>query len=413
MTGTAKNNAGNVVLRILTFSTLYPNSLRTRHGIFVEQRLRHLVASGEVHARVVAPVPLAPDWEWLGDAAGQGAVPEQETRHGLEISHPRYVVLPKVGMTAAPWLLTAAVSGVLRRMHASAPFDLIDAHYLYPDGVAAVACGQRLGVPVVMTARGTDVNLIPEYYWARRMILWAARRSAAVITVSQALKEQLVKIGVDRERITTLRNGVDLAHFRPLDRARERELLGISGPTLLSVGHLIERKGHHVVIEALRELPGVSLVIAGDGGMDRQLRELARRAGVAERVRFVGAKTHAELVSYYNAADALVLASDREGMPNVVLESLACGTPVIATAVWGTPEIVHHAAAGRLVERREPAAIAAACRDLLADMPQRAATRRHAEQFGWDQTTAGQLQIFRQAIAVARASTSTGTRAEA
>lgn len=398
-----KNNAGSAVLRILTFSTLYPNSVRTRHGIFVEQRLRHLIASGEVHSTVVAPVPLAPDWGWLGEAAGQRRAPEHESRHGLEIWHPRYVVIPKVGMTAAPWLLTAAVSGVLRRLHASAPFDLIDAHYLYPDGVAAVACGRRLGIPVVLTARGTDVNLIPNYYWARHMILWAARRSAAVITVSQALKDRLVEIGIEPNRITTLRNGVDLAYFRPLERERERATLGIDGPTLLSVGHLIERKGHHVVISALRELPGVTLVIAGDGPMERELRDLARQQGVARRVRFVGAKTHAELVSYYNAADALVLASDREGMPNVVLECLACGTPVIATAVWGTPEIMHHSDAGRLVCEREPAAIAAACRDLFAGPPARAATRRHAEQFSWDQTTRGQLQIFRQAIGAAHA----------
>jgi teichuronic acid biosynthesis glycosyltransferase TuaC len=384
------------VLRILTFSSLYPNRAQPHHGIFVEQRLRRLVASREVEARVVAPVPWFPvRHRWFGEYAKFAGAPSFEERHGISISHPRYLVIPKVGMTVAPALMAAAAWPTVRRIRERGfDFDLIDAHYFYPDGVAAAMIAARCGVPFVITARGTDINLIPRYLLPRQMIRWAAGRSSAMITVCQALKDELVQLGVDGERVTVLRNGVDLEVFKPMDREDVRQRLGFTRRTLLSVGHLIPRKGHHLVISALRDLPDVDLVIVGDGPKNSELRLQAQVAQVADRVRFEGARTQAELVEYYNAADALVLASDREGMANVLLECLACGTPLIATSAWGTPEVLNAPAAGVLMSDRSPAGVVEAVRKLFAARPDRAETRRHAERFGWDHTTRGQLGIF-------------------
>ncbi|MDE2165168.1 MAG: glycosyltransferase family 4 protein [Alphaproteobacteria bacterium] len=382
-------------MRILTFTTLYPNAAQPSHGVFVENRLRHLVASGRATACVLAPVPWFPSARpAFGRYARFAQVPAEETRHDLAVHHPRYPVLPKVGMTVAPALLFAAALPAARRLVATQDFDLIDAHYAYPDGVAAAMLGRALGKPVVITARGTDVNLIPRHILPRRMIRWAASHAAAVITVADALQAPLVKLGVPASHLITLRNGVDLSLFRPRNRAAARQTFGFEGNTLLSVGHLIERKGHHHTIGALPRLPAFTLAIAGEGPQHGALIGLAQRLGVASRVRFLGALPHDELPALYSAADALVLASSREGWPNVLLEAMACGTPVVASDTWGNPEIVADPAAGVLISETGPDGVAEAVCRLFAAPPPRVATRRYAERFSWDAITEGQLRLF-------------------
>jgi glycosyltransferase involved in cell wall biosynthesis len=388
-------------MRILTFSTLFPNRNQPSHGIFVENRLRHLLASGAVEARVVAPVPWVPAWPRLsGEYAKLVGVPARETRHGLEILHPRYPVVPKIGMTIAPYLLYLAVLPTVRRLVAGGfDFDLIDAHYFYPDGVAAIWLGRYFGKPVTITGRGTDLNLIPQYTLPRKLIQTAIRSSAGMITVCQALKEPLLALGAEDARVRVLRNGVDLAMFQPMARGPLRARLGLTRTTLASVGHLIARKAHDIVIRAMRLLPDCDLLIAGDGPEDAALRALAAEQGVADRVRFLGRLGHAELREVYAASDILVLASSREGWANVLLEAMACGTPVVASNVWGTPEVVAAPEAGELMDERTPEACAAAVGRVRARMIDRAATRAYAEKFSWDDTTRGQLELFRAILA--------------
>jgi len=389
------------MMKILTFSTLFPNTVRPGHGVFVETRLRHLVASGQVSAHVLAPIPWFPSTHpRFGDYAKFAKAPRTEVRFGLQVDHPRYFLPPKVGMTLAPLLLALGAKRAIKRMLAAGEdFDLIDAHYFYPDGVAAVLLGRWFNKPVVITARGTDINLIPQHALPRKMILWAARHAAGMITVCQALKDAIVALGVAPERIVTLRNGVDLKLFQPMQREAERARLNLSRRTLLSVGYLIPRKGHDLIIRALPALPDTDLLIAGDGPDKAMLTALAAELGVADRVRLVGALPQAELRRYYGAADALVLASSREGWANVLLEAMACGTPVVASNVWGTPEVVATPEAGVLMPTRTPEGVAAGVKALFAHYPEHSATRRYAEQFSWDDTTAGQLQLFRAILA--------------
>lgn len=383
-------------IRILTFSTLYPNASRPQHGVFVENRLRHLMASGQVEAAVLAPSPWFPSANpAFGDYARYARVPRYEKRHGLEIFHPPYLVVPKVGMSIAPLLLYAAARSAFRSLLAGGrQFDLIDAHYFYPDGVSAVMLGREFGLPVVITGRGADLNQIPEHSLPRHQILWAAQHAAGLITVCQSLKESLVALGADADKIKVLRNGVDLGQFRPMDRDRIRREFGLAGPTLVSVGALIPRKGHDLVIQALNDLPNVTLVIAGEGPERANLERLTSHLGLAGRVRFLGQVAHERLASLYNAADISVLASSSEGWANVLLEAMACGTPVVATNVSGTPEVVRAPEAGVLIENRTSAEIAAAVRRLSAALPERAATRAYAERFSWEDTTKGQLRLF-------------------
>jgi teichuronic acid biosynthesis glycosyltransferase TuaC len=388
-------------VRLLTFSTLFPHAARPNHGIFVENRLRHLIASGQATSLVLAPVPWFPGRsKWFGDWAVNAWAPAAEVRHGIAIRHPRYPVIPKVGMSIAPWLLYRAMVPQIERLLAEDHrFDVIDAHYIYPDGVAATWLGRRFRLPVVMTARGTDVNLIPRYKVPRRLIEGALRGATALIAVSGALKDVLVELGAPDEKVTVLRNGVETDLFRPpKDRAAVRTALGLKGPALISVGGLIERKGHHRTIEAMRQLPDFELIILGEGPEHQRLEGLIGEYGLTDRVRLLGPRPHRELPALYGAADASVLASSREGWANVLLESMACGTPVVAANIWGNPEVVRAPAGGVIYEPNTPDGIVAGVRRLFADLPDRAATRAYAEPFSWDETTAGQLALFRRIV---------------
>jgi teichuronic acid biosynthesis glycosyltransferase TuaC len=387
------------MLSILTATTLFPNDAKPAHGAFVAMRLEKLVASHEVAAEVLAPIPWIPPFVRYPHVGRLDLVPEK-TMHGqTTVWHPRYLVVPKVGMTLAPRSLYRAMRRTLRRLLAEGRrFDLIDAHYFYPDGVAAVRLGREFGIPVVVTARGTDINLIPDYPTPRKMILDAAAQADGLITVCQALKDRMVELGVPESRVTVLRNGVDLVLFHPIGRAAARRELGFRRRTIGSVGWLIERKGHHHVIGALPKLPDTDLVIVGEGPERAALEQLAAKLGVANRVRFLGMMDQARLAQIYRGLDALVLASSREGWANVLLEAMACGTPVVASAVWGTPEVVADPAAGVLMKNLDADGVAEGVQQLFAALPDRAATRAYAEGFDWDATTKGQLALFHSII---------------
>jgi glycosyltransferase involved in cell wall biosynthesis len=318
---------------------------------------------------------------------------------GATVLHPGFTHIRGLGQWIAPLAIRrAALRALAHPRLAGRRFDLIDAHYLYPDGVAALALGRRLGIPVVVTARGSDVTQMPDHAWPRRQIIRVIRESAALITVSAALRERLIAMGAPPEKVTVLRNGVDLAMFHPVDRAAARAAYALHGPTLVSVGGLIPRKRHDLTIAALAKLPAWRLLIAGEGPERPRLEALAAGLGLADRVRFLGSVPHAQLAPLYTAADISVLASEREGWANVLLESMACGTPAVASRIPGNPEVVASLAAGRIVAANTPQAFADVIPGLAASTD-RAATRAYAEAFSWDATSAGQMEVFRAVLA--------------
>ena len=388
-------------VRTLLFSTLYPSSARPLHGIFVETRLRELLKTGQVQTRVVAPVPWFPstDAKW-GDYARMARTPQREQRNSIDVLHPRYPLIPKLGMTIAPLLLAAASIGAVQRViDEGFDFDVIDAHYYYPDGVAAAILSRRFGKPLTITARGTDLNLIPQHALPRWMMQWAARQADASIGVCSALVDVLRDWGIASDKLHVMRNGVDLQRFSPWPMQAARDAVGVdAAPLLLSVGHLIERKGHHLVIGAmpavLAQHPQAKLVILGEGEERPRLQALVTELGLDGKVMLAGALPNEQLAAWYSAADALILASSREGWANVLLEAMACGAPVVATRIWGTPEVVAHADVGSLVDRRESGALAESVLQLLAEPRDRSAVRRYAEGFSWHGTSQAQLSLF-------------------
>ena len=385
-------------MRILLITTLFPNAAKPSHGVFVENRLTAYRKKYDAEVKVIAPAPWFPfKHSAFGAYADFASVPETEMRNGVEVRHPRYLIPPKLAMNVAPAALTRCLrKAVCALVDDGWDFDLIDAHYFYPDGVAALQIAREFDRPIVITARGTDVNRLPDFARPRAAILDAAFRADAVVTVAGALKDELARLGAPSEKITVLRNGVDLEMFKPADREQERRVLGVDGLVLASVGHLIERKGHELVIDALGSLSGATLLIVGEGPQRKALEARAQAAGVADRVRFLGRADHKELRGVYAAADVLVLASSREGWPNVLLEAMACGAPCVATNVWGSGEVIAAKEAGRLANERSAESIATEIKKLLASPPGRKATRAYAERFSWDETADGMDRIFRE-----------------
>jgi glycosyltransferase involved in cell wall biosynthesis len=283
----------------------------------------------------------------------------------------------------------------VKRVLRSHGADVLDAHYLYPDGVAAALIARLVRRPFVMTARGSDVNLLPRYAVPRRLIRWATGAAARVITVSEALRTALTALGVEAGKVVTLRNGVDGSEFRAREYAACRRRLDLPDTTvLLSVGTLIEAKGHRLLIDALVRLPRAFAVIVGEGPDARVLVERATSSGVADRVRFTGPLDRDALIDYYSAADYLVLASAREGMPNVVLEAASCGLRVIATNCGGIGEVIRSSEQGVLMSERSADAIARA-----VSGGESGVRAPHRDDVSWGPTIAAQIQLYRSLLA--------------
>ncbi len=372
------------MLRVLTLSTLFPDETRPTFGVFVERQTLGLAGLPDTEVEVVAPVGLPPGalarhprWRSLT------ALPGTEIWKGLPLHRPRFTALPGLG-GLNPGAMVRVLAPLLGEIRQRFPFDVIDAEFFFPDGPAATRLGEALGVPVSIKARGSDIHLWGRRRSTRGLVANAGRDAAGMLAVSAALREDMVALGLPGERIRIHYTGVDLARFRPVaDRETAKAALGVSGPLLLSVGALLPRKGHTLVIEALARLPRGTLMIVGQGPERAALAALASARGLSDRVRLLGPRPHEDLPALAAAADVGVLASASEGLANAWVESLACGTPIVISDVGGARELVDRPAAGRLVAR-DPAAIAAAVAELLAFPPDPAAVRAAAERFTWD-----------------------------
>jgi len=389
------------LLRVLALSGLFPNPQQPRHGIFLKHRLTHLARHGPAEIQMVAPVPYFPSGHPVFRSyAAYARVPRTEPAAPIPVSHPRILCIPKIGMHLAPLLMAACLVQHLRDIRRTGfDFDVIDAYYLYPDGVAAALLGLLFQRPVVLTAFGSDVSQIPDWRLPRAAILWALRRAGQTTAVCEALLDRLVELGADSEHMKVVMHGVDLDLFCPVrDRAALRTRLGFVGPTVVSAGHLIPRKGHDVAIRAMALRPDCQLHIVGDGPEEGRLRQLVDGLGLNGQVRFHGHVSQPLLADLLAGADLLLNCSDREGIANVLLEAQACGTPVAATPIWGSPEVVSVPEAGLLLRDRTPEAAAEGIGQLLAAPPDRAETRRHAERFSWQATAHQHMATLQHAV---------------
>jgi glycosyltransferase involved in cell wall biosynthesis len=393
-------------MKILSLSINFPNPETPVKGIFVRSRLARLADLAEV--KVIAPVQVVNYWQLrTGKKASGPAIPTDRIDGKLEVFHPRWMSIP-LGGGLNGFALFAQVLGIVKAIRKRFPFELIDAHFAFPDGIAAWLLARSLGVPYLVTLRGNE-TMHSEPRFRRMLIRRAVCNAGRVITVAESLRKFAISLGVDPAKAVTIPNGIDPAIFYPRDRAAGRRKFGIadSQRIILSVGALIERKGHHRVMRALHDLQaegiGASLLIAGSAGpegvYEGTLRKLVAELGLEDQVRFLGQVPPETLPELMSAADVMCLATTREGWPNVVHEALACGTPVVATDVGGIPDMIPTGDYGIVVPVNHPAALRDALRKALAKSWDHAAISARARARSWDQVAAEVLEQMQQVLA--------------
>jgi glycosyltransferase involved in cell wall biosynthesis len=388
-------------LRVLVYTTLFPNSVQPLMGNFVLEGMRFLLKF--VDMSVTAPVPYFPNWIRFNSRWQNWAqVPGKEQFGGFEVQHPRYVVFPKLGMATHGVSMFAGTLQQVRRRLESADYDLIAAQYVYPDGFAAALLASVLNKPLVVSALGSDINLFSQFTVIRPLIRHVLRRSDGLIAVSHSLKERMVKLGCPAGNVAVIHNGVDPQKFIPRPQLEMRQQLGLpeDRPIVMAVGTLNDNKGFHILIEAVSRLrsSGVMLLIAGEGPRRGNLERQIRESRLTDNVRLIGAVPHGELSTWYNAADVFCLASSREGCPNVVLEAMACGRPVVATRVGGLQELVVSSEIGTLVDR-SPEAFETALRDAFNRQWDHNSIVAHARTHSWNNVSIQVMDVYSRAIA--------------
>jgi len=371
-------------MRVLAFTTVFPSAAHPQHGLFVKERLRHCAAHAEI--RVVAPRAFF----------DRAPAPREEQIAGLRVTHPTFFYTPRIGKPLDGLALYASARAEVRRVAAGFRPGLVDAHFGFPDGFAAVRLAAMLGVPCVITLRGTEPMVATIGKLRRRALAAALAGADRLIAVSHPLadlaRELVAETGRAMPPVAVIANGVDSARFAPGDAAAARRELGLpeSGRLLVSVGHLSPRKGFQRVLRVLPEVfaaaPELRFAVVGgpgaEGDNSAELRRLAARFG--ERVVFAGAQPPAGVAQWLRAADLFVLASDQEGCPNVVWEALATGLPVVATQVGEIPRMVPEAAGRLFAEPEDGPALRDALLAALAQPFDRAAIRAWAERHSWE-----------------------------
>ena len=389
--------------RLVVFTTLFPNAGQPGAGLFVRERMFRVAKV--VPLTVVAPIPWFP-FQGLVRKWKPGfrpVAPALEIQDGIEVRHPRFFSVPGAFKWLDGFFMALGSLPTMLRLRRSFAFNVIDAHFAYPDGYAATLLGRWLRVPVTITLRGTEVPLSRDPL-RRRRIVTALRRATRVFSVSDSLKRHVVSLGAPGDRILVVGNGIDTGKFRRIDRQRAREQLGLpaAAPVLISVGALVERKGFHRVLECLPALrqryPGLRYLVVGgaspEGDWRAVLQQRVADLGLQDCVSFLGALAPDALSVPLSAADVFVLATRNEGWANVFLEAMACGLPVVTTDVGGNAEVVANAGLGMLVPFGDREQLAQAMAQALDRDWDRDALVAHAEANGWDHRVAVLTEEF-------------------
>jgi glycosyltransferase involved in cell wall biosynthesis len=374
-------------MRVLTLTNLYPSPLHPTRATFNRQQLRVLAQQHAV--RVIAPISWTDELAWRLKGGQRLPADRQVTCDGISVEHPRYFFPPKYLRGWYGHFFRESVRSTFRRALAEFRPDVVYSPWTYPDGWAAVELGHQAGLPVVVKVHGSDVLLLSESPGRKKGTVSALRRADAVITVSQDLAGRVVDLGVDPARVEVIYCGVDPTLFHPGSQREARARLGLPAqePVLLFIGNLVPVKALDVLLDAWAHLDrgGVRFhgYCIGRGPLHAHLDGRIRDLGLGERVHLLGARPHDQLPDWYRAASAFVLPSYSEGVPNVLLEAAACGTPFVATRVGGIPEVAH-LGPSRLVPPGDAAALADAIRAVLQEPPRLAPsgpprTRNHAQ----------------------------------
>jgi len=351
----------------------------------------------------VCPVPFCPKWIRKGEWAGFRSIVDNQTREDIKVFYPRYLLIPKISMPFHGILMWFGIRNLVVQLHSEKQFSIIDGHYIYPDGLAAVLMGKMLDIPVVLSARGSDIHQFSAFHTIRPQIAYALRRADKVVSVCKALEEIINDLGIPTKKVHVIPNGIDSSRFDIVDRGKIRNKLNIpiNKKVILSVGGLVPVKGHKWFVDAIKKMistnENVIAFIIGEGTERYNLQDQINQLQISDKVKLVGQKPNNELSLWYNAADVFCLPSSREGWPNVLMESLACGTPVVATKVFGAPEIITNDNLGILVDQTADSISEGLMAALNCDW-NRMIIRQHVVGRSWEVVAREVEGVFKEAI---------------
>lgn len=379
--------------RLVVFCSLFPSSVQPNAGVFIKERMFRVATHCPIV--VVSPVPWFP-FQSLIRLIKPGFRPQPERveeQQGIKVFYPRFFSFPGVLKNFDGLFMALGSLMTLYRIKRFHQFNLIDAHFAYPDGYAATLLGKWFKVPVTITLRGTEVPLA-KMPGRRKRIVQALRQATKVFSVAESLKNHVVTLGAEADKIQVIGNGVDTEKFLPVDRVQARRELGLSTDVkiLVSVGGLVDRKGYHRVIEVLPELvqdfPGLLYLIIGgacaEGNNRSFLEKKVESLKLAKHVKFLGALPSEQLKIPLSAADVFVLATANEGWANVFLEAMACGLPVVTTDVGGNREVVSDDWLGIVVPFGDHEQLAGAIKTSLIKQWDRFKIMNYALENAWD-----------------------------
>ena len=293
--------------------------------------------------RLVAPLP----WWTRHNRPQDWLNAPHENSTGIDAVFPSWWTVPRFGVAYNGRAMYYSVRKLVKELHKTSPFDVILASWAYPDAYAASLLAKDLGIPFVVNVLGSDINALTKLPALRLQIIETLNKSHRVISVSHALCETVLKLGVAPEKVVVQHNGVDGVKFKLQDRIQVRERLGLPADRniILYVGNWVPEKGVDILVQAIGKLRSmgrtdVLLTLVGSGPLEPKLKEIVATLGIEAQVRFCGRKSHIEVPDWMAAADIFCLPSLREGCPNVILEALSCGRPVVASRVGGVPELL-------------------------------------------------------------------------
>ena len=383
-------------LRVVSVCRLLPTPQDPAAGTFIFNRIAALAC--RAHVRLIQPLPYFP----VARPLPKWAEAPMRTSAGMSIAHAPMFYVPGVLKGFDGRWLARSVRSQVRAWHAAEGIDLIDAHFGYPEGAGCAAIARELGVPLFVTIRGTEADMLKRPQVSEHLLM-ALREARGVVSVSHSLRALMTSNGVDPERIAVIPNAVDRARFHPGDRAQARAALGIAphDVVIVSVGHLLSVKRHTILIEAMRRLRQThtaKLVIIGgpsyEPGYPQALRAQVEQAGLGGVVSFAGSLPPAEVAQWLRAANLFALASAREGCCNALLEALACGLPAVVTAVGDNPHFVRPGLDGDLVAVDDAAQLHVALRAALERTWDGVAISRRLSVGDWDQVALRLVEFF-------------------
>jgi len=391
--------------KLLVFSSLFPSQKRPNAGVFIRERMFRV--NQEIPIIVVSPVPWFPCQGlvryWRPHFRPQPS--RYEEQQGIEVYFPRFFSIPGLFKSYDGFFMALGSLPTLFKLRKQ--FNIIDAHFAYPDGYAATWLGRWLNVPVTITLRGTEVPL-SKLPGRKQKLLTALQKATRIFSVSDSLKQLVVSLGADNDKIRVIGNGIDVIKFYPLDKSDARAELNIANDAkvLISVGALVDRKGFHRVIELLpalvKQYPNlIYLIVGGDspeGNIYSRLQQQVKALSLEDHVRFLGAYPSDQLKLPLSSADVFVLATANEGWANVFLEAMACGLPVITTDVGGNKEVVNSPELGTVVAFGEPEALLSALLQALEKDWQSSVIINYAQQNSWDTRVSVLTDEFRRLI---------------